>query len=282
MQFKFVIYSTAVFKAKLQKWNVYINDEPTPSVEIDSKTQFQANADSATGITYVDPGHIEPTNYSSSGTYITKASSITKDIEADLDISKILHSIHQGTVHFDGSSGNMTQRIYHNKHISPDRYNVILNELGSQFWKSSFDPGTDYMRQIDVSQDEDYFDVSFYAEEGTVSTNLGSKGMQSNATWYALATVSGCTKIEFDVYHWGGLYIFKEHVSHVFSSPYSGDVAYRYYNGTLYLSWDGDTTTEYEIEGLIGLVSVKDIISWSSGTKYPLAGTFRYEIQLWK
>jgi len=282
MQFKFVLHSDGSLKSKLEKWNVFINDEPTPSVEIDSKAQWQANADSATGITYVDPGHIEPTNYSSSGTYITKASSITKNIEADLDISKILHSIHQGTVHFDGSSGNMTQRIYHNKHISPDRYNVILNELGSQFWKSSFDPDTDYMRQIDVSQDEDYFDVSFYAEEGTVSANLGSKGMQSSATWYALATVSGCTKIEFDVYHWGGLYVFKEHVSHVFSSPYSGDVAYRYYNGTLSLSWNGDTTAEYEIEGLTGLVSVKDIISWSSGAKYPLAGTFRYEIQLWK
>lgn len=282
MQFKFVLHSDGSLKSKLEKWNVFINDEPTASVEIDSKAQWQANADSVSGITYADPGNIEPTNFSSTGTYISKASSITKEIEADVDASKVLHSIHQGTVHFDGSSGNMTQRIYHNKHISPDRYNVILNELGSQFWKSSFDPDTDYMRQIDVSPEEDYFDVSFYAEEGVTSENIGTVGMQSNASWYILANLTGCTKIEFDVYHWGGLRIFKEHVLHVFSSPYTGDIGYRYYNGTLSLSWNGDTTAEYEIEGLIGMVAARDIIQWTSGTKYPLAGTFRYEIQLWK
>jgi len=282
MQFKFVLHSDAGLKSKLEKWNVFINDEPTASVEIDSKAQWQANADSVSGIAYADPGNIEPTNFSSTGTYISKASSITKEIEADVDASKVLHSIHQGTVHFDGSSGNMAQRIYHNKHISPDRYNVILNELGSQFWKSSFDPDTDYMRQIDVSLEEDYFDVSFYAEEGVTSENIGTVGMQSNASWYILANLTGCMKIEFDVYHWGGLRIFKEHVSHVFSSPYTGDIGYRYYNGTLSLSWNGDTTAEYEIEGLIGMVAARDIIQWTSGTKYPLAGTFRYEIQLWK
>lgn len=283
MQFKFVIYSTSVFKAKLQKWNVYINDEPSLTVEIDTMEQFQAHADATTsGITYSSGGYVQPTSYSSSGTYVTKASSIREEIEPGTDISKVLHSIHKGTIYFDGTSGDMSKRIQHNKHIMPTRYDVILNESNSQIWKSSFSTGTNYTRKIEVTKAEDYFDILFCAEEGTTSTNIGTIGMQSNNTWLILANVANCSKIEFDVYHWGGFRIFKEHVSYSFSSPYTGDIGYKYYDGVLYLSWNGDTTPEYQIEGLVGMVAARDIIKWTSGTRYPLTGNFNYEIQVWQ
>jgi hypothetical protein len=283
MQFKFVIYSTSVFKAKLQKWNVYINDEPSLTVEIDTMEQFQAHADATTsGITYSSGGYVQPSSYSSSGTYVTKASSIREEIEPGTDISKVLHSIHKGTIYFDGTSGDMSKRIQHNKHIMPTRYDVILNESNSQIWKSSFSTGTNYTRKIEVTKAEDYFDILFCAEEGTTSTNIGTIGMQSNNTWLILANVANCSKIEFDVYHWGGFRIFKEHVSYSFSSPYTGDIGYKYYDGVLYLSWNGDTTSEYQIEGLVGMVAARDIIKWTSGTRYPLTGNFNYEIQVWQ
>jgi len=283
MQFKFVIYSTSVFKAKLQKWNVYINDEPSLTVEIDTIEQFQAHADATTsGITYSSGGYVQPSSYSSSGTYVTKASSITKEIEPEMNVSKVLHSIHKGTVYFDGTSGNMSQRIYHNKHIDADRYDVILNERDSQIWKNGFSTSTNYTRMMEITKAEDYFDILFCAEEGTTSTNIGTIGMQSNNTWLILANVANCSKIEFDVYHWGGFRIFKEHVSHSFSSPYTGDIGYKYYDGILYLSWNGDTTPEYQIKGLVGMVAARDIIKWTSGTRHALTGVFNYEIQVWQ
>jgi len=286
MQFKFVVYSTSSIKSTLDKWNVYINDEFI--VEIDSEAQWTDNKDaSSSGISVDDDGYIEPTNFSSSGTYITTAASIRTDIEPELDISKVMHAIHQGEIYFDGSSGNIKQRIWHNKHLNPQRYNVVLNEVYSEMQSASFLDSTSYTRHIDINPGEHYFDIEFCAVQGTLITQyddvvIGKLG--DFGDWKVIAALSSATKIEFDIYHKGMMNVFHSHISHEYSSAYTGQVWAKLTSlgGTLYISFDGGTTTHITITDTGGAVQAKNIKSWSSGTKIPLKGNFRYEIQLWK
>ncbi|MDI9367548.1 MAG: phage tail spike protein, partial [Thermotogota bacterium] len=286
MQFKFVVHSTSSSKSNLDEWNVYINDELV--LGLDSYAQWVNNKDaSSSGITVNAGGYIEPTNYSSYGTYITKPSSIVVEYTPELDVSKVMHSIHQDEIYFDGSSGNMKQRIWHNKHIDPSRYNVILNEVYSEIQSSSFSSSTSYIRYTDITPYEDYFDIEFCAVQGLLVTEhddvvvgeLGDVG-----SWKTIATLSSATKIEFDIFHKGILNVFHSHISHEYSSAYTGTVKAMLSSlgGNLYISFDGDTTAEITITDTGGAVRAKNIKSWSSGTKIPLKGNFRYEIQLWK
>jgi len=101
-------------------------------------------------------------------------------------------------------------------------------------------------------------------------------------SWKTIATLSSAMKIEFDIYHKGLLNVFHSHISHEYSSAYTGTVKAMLSSigGTLYISFDGGTTTHVTIYDTGGAVYAKNIISWSSGTKIPLKGKFRYEIQL--
>lgn len=287
MQFKFVVYSTSSIKSTLDKWNVYINDELY--LELDSYEQWRDNKDaSSSGIGVNLNGWIEPISYSSSGTYITKASSIVAQITPELDISKVMHSIHQGEVYFDGTSGNMMQRIWHNKHLDPSRYNLVLNEVYSEIQSSSFSSSTSYIRHTDVNLGEDYFDIEFCAVQGLMIVQhdgpvvIGALG--DYGSWKTIATVSNAVKIEFDIYHHGGFNVFHSHINHEYSTAYTGTVKAMLTSlgGILYISFDGDTTPEMTITDTGGAVKADNIKSWTSGTKIPLQGNFRYEIQLWK
>ena len=286
MQLKFVVHSNSSTKSTFDIVGLSINDEFV--LELDTLAQWVDNKDaSSSGITVNAGGYIEPTNYSSYGTYITKPSSIVVEYTPELDVSKVMHSIHQDEIYFDGSSGNMKQRIWHNKHIDPSRYNVILNEVYSEIQSSSFSSSTSYIRYTDITPYEDYFDIEFCAVQGLLVTEhddvvvgkLGDVG-----SWKTIATLSSAMKIEFDIYHKGLLNVFHSHISHKYSSAYTGTVKAMLSSlgGNLYISFDGDTTAEITITDTNGAVGAKNIKSWSSGTKIPLKGHFRYEIQLWK
>jgi len=284
MQFKFVLYSTALVKPALGKWNVYINNEF--ALELDSTSDFQDNADASTsGITY-GSGLIEPTNYSSTGTYITKASSVVESVTPELDISKIMHTIHSGTVVFDGSTDNMIQTIWHNKHLQEERFEVKLEALEEQRWKSTFDTSTDYFFQkylkkiVDSSGISDAIEIGFYATEGVLSQNLGSADATDDSGWKLIKSVTSISKIEFDVYHYGAIHILKEHVVYHYDSAYTGKVLTRKVDNDLEICFDGDYSEEKTIEGVVGGVNIENVVVWTEGTKIALKGTFRYELQL--
>ncbi|HPC25768.1 MAG TPA: hypothetical protein PLQ59_09660, partial [Fervidobacterium sp.] len=289
MQFKFVVHSNSSTKSTFDIVELYINDEFV--LGLDSYAQWVNNKDaSSSGITVknVDAGgYIEPTNYSSYGTYITTAASIKTDIAPQLDISKVMHTIHAGTVIFDGSSDKMIQTIWHNKHLPEERFEVKLEALEEQRWKSTFSTSANYFFQryvnkiVDSSGISDAIEIGFYATEGIRSQNLGSADGTDDSGWKIIKNVTSISKISFDVYDWGMLQYFKEHVIHSYASPYTGKVLMRRVGDDIEICFDGDYSAEKTIT-VFGGVNIKNIIVWTEGINIPLQGTFRYEIQLQK
>jgi hypothetical protein len=204
----------------------------------------------------------------------------------ELDVSKVMHSIHSGTVVFDGSTDNMIQTIWHNKHLQEERFEVKLEALEEQRWKSSFNTSTDYffqkyvMKIVDSSGISDAIEIGFYATEGVLSQNLGSADATDDSGWKLIKSVTSVSKIEFDVYHYGAIRILKEHVVHRYDSAYTGKVLTRKVDNDVEICFDGDYTAEKTIEGVVGGVNIGNVVVWTEGTKIPLKGTFRYEIQL--